>query len=100
MSASAHATMPEPRQTFLEEDASCEQLLRAAASNHRQSWIRSARERGGEVFRENGATWIYTPGPIGEVTISFPRLTPDVASEQIDTIMRYCRRHRPLRSVS
>src|SRR5438093_9249853 len=62
-------------------------------------WIHGARLRGGEVHREPGATWIYTPGTPGEVTVSFPRMTAARASEQLDAIMQYCRSHLPLRHV-
>jgi GNAT superfamily N-acetyltransferase len=89
--------MPSP--PFLEDDSTRAQLLRAVAGNHQQMWIHGARLRGGEVHREKGATWIYTPGSPGEVMVAFPRMTGVQASEPLDTLLRYCRHRLPLRSV-
>jgi predicted N-acetyltransferase YhbS len=88
------------RQAFLQADPTRAQLLRAVARNHRQMWIHSAHVRGGEVQRENGATWIYIPGPPGEVVVPFPRMTQPLASEQLDAILRYVARRLPLRHVA
>src|SRR5713101_9367665 len=92
--------MPTSTPTFLGQNPTPAQLLRAVARNHQQLWIHSARLRGGEVRRENGATWIYLPGSPGEVVISFPRMARARASDQLDAILHFCRCHRPLRSVA
>jgi GNAT superfamily N-acetyltransferase len=63
-------------------------------------WVHSARLRGGEVRRESGATWIYTPGALGGGVIPFPRMTRSRAGEQLDAILRFCSRRLPLRSVA
>src|SRR5713101_2810084 len=92
--------MPTTTPTFLEENPTPDQLLRAVAWNHQQLWIHSARLRGGEVRRGNGAIWIYLPRSPGEVVISFPRMARGRASDQLDAILHFCRRHRPLRNVA
>jgi GNAT superfamily N-acetyltransferase len=94
-------TSPSPMSTstFLAADPTPDQLLRAVAWNHQQMWLHGARLRGGEVRRENGAAWIYTPWSPGEVVLSFPRLTRPRAGAQLDALMEYCRAHRPLRHV-
>src|SRR5262245_38026148 len=89
--------MPTP--TFLTADPTLDQLLRAVTWNHQQMWLHGARLRGGEARRENGVTWIYTPGDAGEVVLSFPRMTRPTASKHLDALMEYCRSHQPLRHV-
>jgi len=92
--------MPESGLNFM-QDLTPNRLQRAAASNHQYWMSRIARAARGQVHRENGATWIYTPGPSGgEVVIPFPRLTRSNASEQLDAILRYCRSCRSLQQVS
>ena len=49
------------RMTFLGGDSTPEQLLPAVVGNHRQWLLYSARLKGGEVRRENGATIRYCP---------------------------------------
>jgi GNAT superfamily N-acetyltransferase len=92
--------MPISTPAFLAGDPTRAQLLRAVARNHVQMWIHGARLRGGEVHRENGAIWIYTPRVPGEVVVPFPRMTHSRASEQLDVILRYCARRMPLGSVA
>jgi predicted N-acetyltransferase YhbS len=92
--------MPISTPAFLTGDPTRAQLLRAVASNHVQMWMQGARLRGGEVHREHGASWIYTPGSPGEVVMPFPRMTHSRASEQLDAILRYCARRMPLASVA
>lgn len=91
--------MPERSLTFLEEDPTREQLLRAVANNHRRWMMHGARAAGGEILREGGTMWMYTHGPFAEVVIPFPRLSRAKAGEQLDVILQYCRRHQPLRHV-
>jgi GNAT superfamily N-acetyltransferase len=91
--------MPQRPLTFLQPNPTREQLLRAVAENHRQWFTYGARTAGGEIRRENGAPWIYTPGTNGEVVIPFPRLKSATAGAQLDRILEECRR-RPLRQVS
>lgn len=88
-----------PTSALLEENLTPDQLLRAVARNHQQRWFHGARLRGGAVRRGNGAIWAYTPGSPGEVVISFPRMARARASEQLDAVLQFCRRRRPLRSV-
>jgi GNAT superfamily N-acetyltransferase len=91
--------MSEPRLTFLQENPSRAQLLRAVAANHKQWFIHGARVAGGEVRREDGAAWIHTPGARPEVMIPFPHVKRDGAGAQLDAILDECRR-RPLQQVS
>ena len=92
--------MPNHRLTFLEDDATVAQLLRAIVVNHRQFMIHGARRAGGTVLRENGVLCANTPGADGGVEILFPYLSRATASETLDRIVQYCRDRRPLRSVS
>jgi GNAT superfamily N-acetyltransferase len=79
--------------TFLGATATRPQLERAIAANSHHWIMRGTRGRGGEVRRENGATWFYSPG--GEAEVAFPRLTAAKAGEQLDAIMAYYRDRRP-----
>src|SRR5437660_317772 len=87
------------RPTFLEADAGRDQLLRAIASNHRQWMTDTARVWGGELHRAQGATWIYSPGPRGEVTIPFPQIDPAVAGDVLDAILAACWDRQPLQQI-
>jgi ankyrin repeat protein/GNAT superfamily N-acetyltransferase len=96
-----------PGATFL-QDATPDRLLQAVAANHRHWMSQNARVRGGELHRENGVTWVYAPGAAdappggrcGTVEILFPRMSRAKAAEQLDAILEYSRRHRPLQHVS
>lgn len=91
--------MPRPGTTFL-EDPTPNQLLRAVASNHRWWMIRSTRSAGGEVRRQKGVAWVYTPSPGGEVAIPFPHLSGASPGDQLDDITSYYRARRPVRGVT
>lgn len=79
--------------TFLGENPTHPQLERAIAANSREWILRVTRSSGGEIRRENGATWVHAPG--GEAQVAFPRLTAAKAGEQLDTMMAYYRERRP-----
>ena len=87
------------RLTFLEDDPGPDRLLRAIVANSRRWITRWARAGGGEVHQQNGVTWVYTPKPEAVGEIAFPRLTEAGAGEQLDIIMAYYRRQRPLKPV-
>lgn len=74
-------------------------LQSCCADNHQQWMAAQAAFQQGEVQQVAGALWVYTPGTDGEVTIAFPRLDADQATEQIDAILAYCYARRPLRQV-
>src|SRR5438034_692982 len=80
---SGGATMAGLRMTFLEGDSTPEQLLPAVVGNHRQWLLYSARLKGGEVRRENGATWVSTPGSEGYWSMVFPRMNSATADRQL-----------------
>ena len=79
------------RLTFLEGDSTPEQLLPAVVGNHRQWLLYSARLKGGEVRRENGATWVSTPGSEGYWSMVFPRMSSATADRQLDAVLEYYR---------
>jgi GNAT superfamily N-acetyltransferase len=86
--------------SFLEANATHGQLLRAVAANHTEWFIANARASGGEVCREGGATWIYTPKPDGgEVVIPFPRIPEARQAAVLDKILSWCR-ERGVRGAS
>ena len=80
------------------QDATKGQLIRAVADNHRQSIILRAQENGGEVYRLDGVTWVYNPKE-HRAFLLFPKLVRAQAGEQLDEIVRVCRRKRLLKSV-
>lgn len=91
------------RAAFLGEDASCGQLLRAAADNHFRWFQQNALAGGGEVRRVNGVRCVYAPGMdggMGEVILAFPRLRRADAGATLDAVLDYCRSRRPLRQVA
>ena len=47
--------------TFFTDDPCSDRLLRAIVENSRRWISRWARAGGGEVHRQNGVTWTYTP---------------------------------------
>lgn len=79
--------------TFLGANATHPQLERAIAANSREWILRGTRSSGGEVRRENGATWVHIPGR--EAQVAFPRLTAAKAGETLDAMMAYYRERRP-----
>lgn len=89
--------LPEPlpsRLRFLEPGATIAQRIRAAAANHTTWFLAGTHVRGGEVRRENGVTWTYTPDG-GD--IAFPRLPAKTAGETLDRIMAYYWERKPAR---
>jgi GNAT superfamily N-acetyltransferase len=85
---------------FLEEQPTYDRLLQAMVENTRQWVIRCVNSsEGGEVNEAEGVTWVYAPGPEGDATILFPRLTPPEASRQFDTILHYFRQRQPERDM-
>src|SRR4051812_37683022 len=86
--------------TFLDEEATVPQLLRAVADNHRQRFAYGARREGGGMYQRNGLTWTEEPGSEGSVHILFPRLSRAAAGLELDRLLAYCRERRPLRAVS
>jgi hypothetical protein len=62
--------------------------------NHRQWLLYSARLKAGEVRRENGATWVSTPGAEGYWSMVFPRMSSATADRQLDAVMEYYRGRR------
>jgi len=90
--------MPQSRLTFLDHQVTPEQLQRAFAANTREWELRHARH-GGEIRRQDGATWCYPPGPGGDGAVLFPRLTVATANRTIDAIVAYYRSKSPLKSV-
>lgn len=79
------------RTTFLQDDRTPTQLLPAVVRNHRQWLLYSARLKGGEALREEGATWVSTPDPEGYWSILFPHMRSTTAGDQIDRIVQYYR---------
>jgi ribosomal protein S18 acetylase RimI-like enzyme len=76
-------------------EATDRQLVLACADNHRQWMCGLARAAGGEVARVGGATLAYTPPPVAEVFVTFPRLPAADAGARLDAVLAYCRA-RPL----
>lgn len=85
--------------TFL-ETATPDQLLRAAAANHRAWMRRAARAVGGSARRDDGLLWIYRAEGDSDVTIPFPRLSARRAGDQLDAALQRCRAIEALREVS
>jgi len=91
--------MPRSALTFLEVDPSPRQRLRALTAHMRLWLVQGAEREGREVRREDGVTWVATPGPDGEAWIAYPRLPAARAGAQLDAIMDEYRRSRPLPRV-
>jgi GNAT superfamily N-acetyltransferase len=79
--------------TFLGRDATHAQLERAIAANSREWILRDTRSSGGEVRREDGATWVHSPSK--EAQVAFPRLSAAKAGETLDALLAYYRERRP-----
>lgn len=80
-----------PRTPFVPPDAPSDLRIRAAAANHIAWFTASSLAAGGHVRRENGATWLYTPGPNSEMVIAFPRMASVTAGATLDKIVDECR---------
>ncbi len=84
--------LPTTRLEFLAPDATPARLIRAAAANHKAWFAAAALQRGGEICREQGVTWISSSE---EVTIAFPRLASRAADAALDAIVAFCRQRKP-----
>ena len=86
--------------TFLAPEATRAQRIGAVVANHRAWFAVNSLARGGEVRHEGGATWVYTPGPNGEVVLPFPRIPREQQGALLDAILADCRSRGDVRQVS
>lgn len=81
---------------FLGPEAAPAQLIRATAANHNAWFTAGVLTSEGEIHRENGARWLYTPQ---ELNIAFPRMPSATSGATLDAILADCRRRPPKQAV-
>jgi ribosomal protein S18 acetylase RimI-like enzyme len=85
-------TLSEAMEPDVLRDATPEQLVQAAACNHRELFRLAALANGGEVREADGVTWTHAHAA-GASMVAFPTLADERAGAQLDEIVAYFLAH-------